>query len=201
MRQFWDQLTTSQKRTVTAGLVFAGVVLLSQFIVVPYFDARQKVRSAIVAGEKTLRELAAMGVEYGVLRQRSEEIRRASERRPGTGGRWCNGMARKRLAKRRLLGKIECGARICSAVHVLPQAARPRARWHAPCGWHECPMGLLPTTWVFAMNAEFPRSVPVSAGSMHPSPFLEADGCSCNARRRHGTDARWSCAVSWFLWP
>lgn len=82
MRQFWDQLTTSQKRTVTAGLVFAGVVLLSQFIVVPYFDARQKVRSAIVAGEKTLRELAAMGVEYGVLRQRSEEIRRASERRP-----------------------------------------------------------------------------------------------------------------------
>ncbi len=82
MRQFWDQLTTSQKRTVTAGLVFAAVVLLSQLIVVPYFDARQKVRGAITASEKAFRELTAMGVEYGVLRQRSEEIRRVSERRP-----------------------------------------------------------------------------------------------------------------------
>ncbi len=82
MRRFWDQLTTSQKRTVTAGLVFAGVVLLAQLIVVPYFEARQKVRSAIVASDKALRELTALGAEYGVLRQRSEEIRRASERRP-----------------------------------------------------------------------------------------------------------------------
>jgi len=82
MRQFWDQLTTSQKRTVTAGLVFAGMVLLAQLIVVPYFEARQKVRSAIVASDKALRELTALGTEYGVLRQRSEEIRRASERRP-----------------------------------------------------------------------------------------------------------------------
>ncbi|MCL5808150.1 MAG: hypothetical protein M1418_06340 [Deltaproteobacteria bacterium] len=82
MRQFWDQLTTSQKRTVTAGLVFAGVVLLSQLIVVPYLDARQKVRSAIAASERALRDLAVMGREYGALRQRSEEIRRTSERRP-----------------------------------------------------------------------------------------------------------------------
>ena len=82
MRQFWDQLTTSQKRTVTAGLVFAGVVLLAQFVVVPYFDARQKVRSAIVASEKALQEITALGAEYGILRQRWEEIRRASERRP-----------------------------------------------------------------------------------------------------------------------
>jgi general secretion pathway protein M len=82
MRQFWDQLTTSQKRTVTAGLVFAGAVLLAQLIVVPYFEARQKVRSAIVASEKALHELTALGAEYGVMRQRSEEIRRASERRP-----------------------------------------------------------------------------------------------------------------------
>jgi general secretion pathway protein M len=82
MRQFWDQLTTSQKRMVTVGLVFAGGVLLVQLIIVPYFEARQKVRSAIVAGEKSLRELTTLGAEYGILRQRSEEIRRASERRP-----------------------------------------------------------------------------------------------------------------------
>jgi general secretion pathway protein M len=82
MRQFWDQLTTSQKRTVTAGLVFVGVVLLAQFFIIPYFDARQKVRSAIAASEKAFLEITALGAEYGILRQRSEEIRRASERRP-----------------------------------------------------------------------------------------------------------------------
>jgi general secretion pathway protein M len=82
MRQFWDQLTTSQRRTVAAGLVLVGVVLLVQFIIAPYIDARQKIRSAIAASEKALREMTTLGAEYGILRQRSEEIQRASERRP-----------------------------------------------------------------------------------------------------------------------
>ena len=82
MRHFWDQLTKSQKRTVTAGLIFVGAVLLVQFAVVPYFEARQNVRRAIAASEKVLRELAVLGAEYGVMRQRSEEIRRVIERRP-----------------------------------------------------------------------------------------------------------------------
>lgn len=82
MKQFWDQLTNSQKRTVLAGLAFAGIVLLVQFMVVPYIEARQKIRGAIVASEKSLQELNALGAEYRVLRQRSEDIRQASERRP-----------------------------------------------------------------------------------------------------------------------
>jgi general secretion pathway protein M len=82
MRQFWEQLTKNQKHTVIAGLIFAAGALLVQFAVVPYFGARQKVQSAIAANEKSLRELAALGTEYGVLRQRSEEIRRMIERRP-----------------------------------------------------------------------------------------------------------------------
>jgi len=82
MRQFWDQLTSSQKRMVTAGLIFVGAVVLIQFAVVPYFDARQNVRRAIAASEKVLRDLAVLGAEYGIMRQRSEEIRRVIERRP-----------------------------------------------------------------------------------------------------------------------
>jgi general secretion pathway protein M len=82
MRHFWDQLTKSQKRTVTAGLVFTGVVLFIQFAVVPYFEARQKVLRAVAANEKVLRELGVLGTEYGIIRQRSEEIRRVIERRP-----------------------------------------------------------------------------------------------------------------------
>ena len=82
MRQFWDQLTRSQKYTVIAGIVVVGAALLNQFAVAPYLEARQKVRSAIVAGEKTLRELSVLGAEYGVLRAKSERIRRLIEVRP-----------------------------------------------------------------------------------------------------------------------
>jgi general secretion pathway protein M len=82
MRHFWDQLTKSQKYTVMAGLIFVGAALFIQFAVVPYFEARQKVHSAIVANEKALQELFILGAEYGVLRQRSEEIKRLIERRP-----------------------------------------------------------------------------------------------------------------------
>ncbi|MHB9096525.1 MAG: hypothetical protein ACYC5X_01740 [Syntrophales bacterium] len=82
MRHFWDQLTKSQKLTITAGLIFAGAVLLVQFAVVPYFEARQNERRAIAASEKVLRELGVLGTEYGVIRQRAEEIRRVIQRRP-----------------------------------------------------------------------------------------------------------------------
>jgi general secretion pathway protein M len=82
MKRFWEQLTKSQKYTLIAGLVFVVVALLVQFAAFPYFDARQKVRGAISGSEKTLRELATLGAEYGILRQRSEEIRRVLERRP-----------------------------------------------------------------------------------------------------------------------
>jgi len=82
MRDLWDQLTRSQKYTLTAGLVFAGAALLVQFALLPYLDSRQKVRTAIAANEKTLRELSALGAEYDVLRARSEQIKRSIEGRP-----------------------------------------------------------------------------------------------------------------------
>ncbi len=82
MRRFWEQLTKSQKMIVVAGLVFVVMALLVQFAAFPYFEARQKVSGAIVGSEKALRELTTLGAEYGVLRQRSAEIRRVIERRP-----------------------------------------------------------------------------------------------------------------------
>jgi general secretion pathway protein M len=82
MKQFWDQLTTSQRRTFTAGLVLVGALLLLQFAVIPYYDARQNVRRMIAKNEKVLRELGVLGAEYGVIRKRSEEIQQALNRRP-----------------------------------------------------------------------------------------------------------------------
>ena len=82
MKRFWEQLTKRQKYTVVAVLVFVTAALLIQFALFPYFGTRQKVRVAIDKGEKTLHELATLGAEYGILRQRSEEIRRVIGRRP-----------------------------------------------------------------------------------------------------------------------
>lgn len=82
MNRFWDQLTKSQKLSVAAGLVLAGAILLIQFALLPYLEARQKVYRSIAANEKVLRELGVLGAEYGAIRQRSEGIRRVIERRP-----------------------------------------------------------------------------------------------------------------------
>src|SRR4030042_1377601 len=81
MKQFWDQLTKNQKRNVIAGLALVAGALLLRFAAVPWFEARQRVAGAIAGSEKAIRELASLGTEYGVLRQRSEEIKRAVERR------------------------------------------------------------------------------------------------------------------------
>jgi general secretion pathway protein M len=82
MRHFWDHLTKRQKYTVVAGIVIVGATLFHQFALAPYLEDRQKVRSAIIASEKALRELSVLGAEYGVLRARSEKIKRLIERRP-----------------------------------------------------------------------------------------------------------------------
>jgi len=82
MRQFWDQLTKGQKRNAVAGLLFVAAALLIQFAVIPWFEARQRVAGAIAGSEKTLREIAVLGAEYGLLRQRSEEVGRAIAGRP-----------------------------------------------------------------------------------------------------------------------
>jgi general secretion pathway protein M len=82
MRHFWDQLTKDQKRNVIAGLALVAGALLVQFAVVPWFEARQRVAGAIAGSEKVIRELASLGAEYGVLRQRSEEIKKVVKRRP-----------------------------------------------------------------------------------------------------------------------
>lgn len=82
MRRFWDQLTKSQKFTATAGIIFAGALLIIQFVLIPYGENRQNVRSAVAANEKILREVGVLGAEYGLLGQRSEEIKRVIGRRP-----------------------------------------------------------------------------------------------------------------------
>jgi general secretion pathway protein M len=82
MRQLWEQLTKSQKRALTIGLIFVAGAVLLQFAVFPWLDLRQKVQTSIKANEKTLRELTTLGREYAVLRRSSEAMRKVIEQRP-----------------------------------------------------------------------------------------------------------------------
>jgi hypothetical protein len=82
MSHFWEQLTKSQKRVVMAGLAFVAGALLLQFVLLPWFEVRQRTAGAIAASEKALRDMAVLGSEYGVLRQHSEEIKRILAKRP-----------------------------------------------------------------------------------------------------------------------
>ena len=81
MKLFWEQLAKSQKWSLIAGLVFVVGAIIIQFAVFPFLDDRQRVKAAITANEKTLRELTPLGREYRALRRSSEEIRKVIEGR------------------------------------------------------------------------------------------------------------------------
>lgn len=82
MKQFWEQLTKSQKRSLTIGMIFVVGASLAQFAVFPWLDARDKVKSSIAANEKILRELTMLGREYAVLKRSSDAVRKVVEQRP-----------------------------------------------------------------------------------------------------------------------
>ena len=82
MKAFWEQLTRSQRRAVVTGLVVLAAMALFQLALVPWWEARQRVTAAIAANGRALTELTALGEEYTLFRQRSEEIRRVVNQRP-----------------------------------------------------------------------------------------------------------------------
>lgn len=82
MRQFWEQLTRSQKRALTAGIIFVIAAVIVQFAIFPWLDGRQRIKASLAANEKILRELKTLGREYGLLRRSSEEIRAAAAKLP-----------------------------------------------------------------------------------------------------------------------
>ncbi len=82
MKQFWDQLTKSQKRILAVGFVFVIGAVILQFAVFPWLDNRMRVKTSIAANEKILRDLKSLGREYSLLRRASEEISMAAAKMP-----------------------------------------------------------------------------------------------------------------------
>lgn len=81
IREAWDRLGKRDRVVLTAGIALALTILIVQFALVPYFEARGKLTKAIRTNEKTLKEMVALGSEYRVLRQGMEEIQQGMSRR------------------------------------------------------------------------------------------------------------------------
>jgi general secretion pathway protein M len=82
MKQFWEQLTKSQKRALTVGMGFVVGAVIVQFALFPWLDARQRVQTSIAANEKILRELKTLGREYSLLKRYSDAVKKVIEQRP-----------------------------------------------------------------------------------------------------------------------
>lgn len=74
MKEFLDKLTKSQRYYLMVGGAFVVVFLVFQLAVFPLWDARERMTNSIRVNEKVLKEMAVLGAEYGVLRQRAEAI-------------------------------------------------------------------------------------------------------------------------------
>ncbi|MBN1663822.1 MAG: type II secretion system protein M [Deltaproteobacteria bacterium] len=82
MKKLWDNLNLRQKYYLIAGVIFVCGAIFIQFVVFPFFDAKERVNRSLAANEKTLAELKTLGVEYGILKQKSMEIQRVLAGRP-----------------------------------------------------------------------------------------------------------------------
>jgi general secretion pathway protein M len=76
MKEFWDKLTKSQRYYLMAGAAFVVVFLVFQLVIFPLWDAREKMTHSIRVNEKAFKEMAVLGAEYGVLKQRAEAVQR-----------------------------------------------------------------------------------------------------------------------------
>lgn len=82
MKNLWNNLTKSQKYYIGAGLIFICGAIIVQFIVFPFFEAKERINRSLTANEKTLAELKTLGSEYSVIKQKSIEIQYVLSQRP-----------------------------------------------------------------------------------------------------------------------
>lgn len=81
---FWvkPKLTKREKLYVALGTSLVTIFLVLQFVLLPFFDAREKVRHSIEINEKALEEIVALSSEYRTLRVDSGDIGVILARRP-----------------------------------------------------------------------------------------------------------------------
>ena len=84
MRDTWKRLGKREQVVLTAGAILALIIILVQFVLLPYADARSKLNQSLRVNEKMLKEMVALGAEYQGLQKGMEAIRKGmASRAPG----------------------------------------------------------------------------------------------------------------------
>jgi len=76
MRDAWNKLGKRERVVLAAGATLALIIIIVQFVLLPYADARSKLSQALRANEKILKEMVALGAEYQGLQKGMETIRK-----------------------------------------------------------------------------------------------------------------------------
>ncbi len=79
---FWDRLSKRQQLALYIGGGVVLVLLIVQFLVLPFFEAKKAVRQAIRNNEKILGDITLLAKEQGVLKRRVDRIQQALASRP-----------------------------------------------------------------------------------------------------------------------
>jgi type II secretory pathway component PulM len=82
MKNLWYSLTKQQKIYLIGGGAIVMLLLLSQFVLIPFFETKKNISKAIISNEKVLNDMLVLGADYKVIKQRSEEIQAVLSRRP-----------------------------------------------------------------------------------------------------------------------
>ncbi len=82
MKNLWSKLGKRERLFVAGGAGLLGVIALIQFALVPFFQEKKRVSSALGRQEKILQEMIAFSREYESLREDTELMKSALERRP-----------------------------------------------------------------------------------------------------------------------
>ena len=82
MKAFWDRLSNKQQLTIGIGGGVALVLLLVQFLLLPFLETKKTVNQAIRNNEKVLGEIQLLAKEDRTLKRQAGRIQQALARRP-----------------------------------------------------------------------------------------------------------------------
>ena len=81
MNDFWNNLSRRQQYAMSIGWTVVLALLLAQFLLFPFLEAKKTVNRAIKSNEKILAEMALLSAEYRGLKQHEEGIQQSLARR------------------------------------------------------------------------------------------------------------------------
>jgi len=82
IKTIWENMTRTQRIYVGAGTAAVVCLLLFQFVLLPFFAEKNRLKNAIKNNEKIRKEVAVLGRDYANQKRRIDEVRAVISRRP-----------------------------------------------------------------------------------------------------------------------